>query len=119
MGIAFQFRQPYLPPRTATVHNYEHASAVALEAGATPTVTVEPEYPSSTNAPGSVILFADISDQGQLNSAKVLRGSEPFTPPAFAAIHQWQFARGKRLGANVNSPAIVVFTFSQPLVTDG
>jgi TonB family protein len=119
IGIAFQFRQPYVPPRTATVHNYEHASAGALEAGATPTVTVEPEYPpSSTNAPGSVILLADISDQGQLRSAKVLRGSEPFTPAAIAAIDQWRFAPGKRLGASVNSPAIVVFTFSQPLVTD-
>lgn len=119
IGIVFQFRQPYVPPKASTVHNYEHASATTPESAAIPTVSVEPEYPSNTNAQGSVILLADIGEQGQLDSVKVLRDLESFTPAAITALHQWHFASGKRLGANVDSRAIVVFTFSQPLVTGG
>jgi hypothetical protein len=64
-----------------------------------------------------VILYASIDDHGQLDSVKVLRGVEPFTFAAIAALHQWRFAPGRNLGANANSPAIIVFTFAQPLVS--
>jgi TonB family protein len=121
IGIAFQFPQPYVPPRTATTHNYEDESADSpeknsAERGALPVVTVEPEYPSGTDVHGGVILSADISEQGRLDSVKVLRGLDPLTPAAIAALRQWHFAPGKRSGANANSPVIVVFTFTRPVV---
>jgi len=121
IGIAFQFPQPYVPPRTATVHNYEDASADSAEKnpadrGALPVVTVEPEYPAGTEAHGGVILSADIDPQGHLDSVKVLRALEPLTPPALAALRQWRLAPGSHAGANVSSPAIVVFTFPRPVV---
>jgi outer membrane biosynthesis protein TonB len=122
IGIAFQFPQPYVPPRTATVHNYEEASSTSGEKnptdhGALPLVTVEPEYPPGTEAHGGVILSAEIDPQGHLDSVKVLRALEPLTPPAIAALRQWRFAPGSHAGANVSSPAIVVFTFPRPVVT--
>ena len=120
IGIAFQFPQPYVPPRTASVHNYENSSDSAEknppERGALPLVTVEPEYPVGTEAHGGVILSADIGPQGQLDSVKVLRALEPLTPAALAAVHQWHFAPAKHAGITLSSPAIVVFTFPRPVV---
>jgi TonB family protein len=121
IGIAFQFPQPYVPPRTATVHNYEDASADSAgknsdERGALPFVSVEPDYPSGTEAHGGVILYVDIGPQGRLESVKVLRGLEPLTPAAVAALQRWHFAPGRHAGANVSSPAIIVFTFPRPVV---
>jgi TonB family protein len=120
IGIAFQFPQPYVPPRIASVHNYEDASSDPVEKspaerGALPLVTVEPEYPHETDAHGGVILSADISEQGQLDSVKVLRGLDPLTSAAVAAVRKWHFAPGRRAGANVSSPAIIVFTFTRPV----
>jgi outer membrane biosynthesis protein TonB len=120
IGIAFQFPQPYVPPRIATVHNYEDASSDSVEKnpaerGALPRITVEPAYPPETEAHGGVILSADVGEQGQLDSVKVLRGLDPLTPVAVAAVHQWHFAPGRRAGVNVSSPAIIVFTFTRPV----
>ena len=121
IGIAFQFPQPYVPPRTATVHNYDDASAASVEKSsvdraALPLVTVEPGYPSDADAHGGVILSAGIGDQGQLDSVKVLRALEPLTPAAVAALRQWRFAPAKHAGANVSSSSIVVFTFARPAI---
>jgi outer membrane biosynthesis protein TonB len=121
IGIAFQFPQPYVPPRTATTHNYEGAPSDPVEKksderGALPIVTVEPVYPSDADAHGGIILYTDIGQQGQLDSVKVLRSLEPLTPAAIAALRQWHFAPGRRAGENAVSPAIVVFTFTRPVV---
>jgi trypsin-like peptidase/TonB-like protein len=121
IGIAFQFPQPYVPPRTATVHNYADASPdspgkTSADRGALPIVTVEPDYPVNADAHGGVILCAEIGRQGQLDSVKVLRGLEPLTPSAIAALRQWHFAPGMRTGANAASPVLVAFTFARPVV---
>lgn len=122
IGIAFQFPQPYVPPRTATVHNYDDASfdsagKNSADRGALPIVTVEPDYPVNAEAHGGVILYAEIGRQGQIDSVKVLRALEPLTPSAIAALRQWHFVPGMRAGANAASPLIVVFTFARPVVT--
>jgi len=128
IGIVFDFvprlNNASTPPKA---HNYEAASADSAEhnspepntpdRSAFPVATVEPEYPSETNTQSSVILYAAIDDHGQLNSVKILRGLEPFTTAAIAALHQWRFAPAKHFGANTTSPMIVVFTFAQPLVS--
>jgi len=128
IGIVFDFvprlNNVSVPAKT---HNYEAASANSAEhnspepsfpdRSAFPVVTVEPEYPSGANTQSSVILHAAIDEHGQLDSVKVLRGLEPFTSAAIAALHQWRFAPAKHLGANIASPMIIVFTFAQPLVS--
>jgi hypothetical protein len=123
IGIAFDFVPRLDSASTPTkTHNYEAASADSAEhnspqRSAFPVVTVEPEYPSGANTPSSVILYAAIDEHGQLDSVKVLRGLEPFTSVAIAALHQWRFAPAKHSGANIASPVMVVFTFAQPLVS--
>ncbi|HXN72523.1 MAG TPA: energy transducer TonB [Candidatus Acidoferrales bacterium] len=121
VGITFQFPQPYVPPRNATVHNYEDASSdsaakSSADRGALPIVTVEPDYPYGSEERGGVILSADIGQQGQVDSVKVLRDLEPLTPAAVAALRLWHFAPAKHGGANVSSSAIVVFSFTRPAI---
>jgi hypothetical protein len=121
IGIVFNFVPRLNNTSTPTkTHNYEAASTDSEEHNSSeraglPVATVEPEYPPGANAQGSVILCADIDEHGQLDSVRVLRGLEPFTPAAIAALHHWRFAPAKHLGANVAAPVIVVFTFAQPL----
>jgi outer membrane biosynthesis protein TonB len=128
IGIVFDFVPRLNNVSTpAKVHNYEPASTDSAghnspepsfpDRAAFPVVTVEPEYPSEANTQSSVILYAAIDEHGQLDSINVLRGLEPFTSAAIAALHQWRFAPAKHLGANISSPVIVVFTFAQPLVS--
>jgi outer membrane biosynthesis protein TonB len=123
IGIVFDFVPRLNNASTPTkAHNYEAASTDSAEhnspdRAALPVVTVEPEYPSQANIQSSVILDAAIDEHGQLDSVNVLRGLEPFTSTAIAALHQWRFAPAKHLGANVAAPVIVVFTFAQPLVS--
>jgi outer membrane biosynthesis protein TonB len=123
VGIVFDFvprlNNASTPPK---IHNFEPASTDSAEhnspdGSALPVVTVESEYPSEAKTQSSVILYAAIDEHGQLDSVKVLRGLEPFTSAAIAALHQWRFVPAKHLGANVASPVIVVFTFAQPLVS--
>ena len=128
IGIVFDFvprlNNASTPPK---IHKFEAASTDSAEhtspepnspdRPAFPVVTVEPEYPSGANTQSSVILYASIDEDGQLNSVKVLRGIELFTSAAIAALHQWRFAPAKHLGVNISSPVIVVFTFAQPLVS--
>ena len=120
IGIVFDFVPRLNNASTAKTHNHEAASTDSVEhdsseRAALPVATVEPEYPPGANAQGSVILYAGIDEHGQLDSVKVLRGLEPFTPAAIAALHHWRFAPAKHLGANLAAPLIVVFTFGQPL----
>jgi TonB family protein len=110
IGIAFQFPQ-FLPSRVEPVHKYEEPLAGALERGALPILTVEPEYPPESTADGSVVLYGTIDQQGQLTSMQVLRDLESLSAAALAAVHQWRFVPGKQAGANTASMAIVVVTF--------
>jgi outer membrane biosynthesis protein TonB len=128
IGIAFDFVPRLSATSTpAKTHNFEPAPADSAkhnssepnfpDRSAFPVVTVEPEYPSEANTQSSVILCAAIDEHGQLDSVKVLRGLEPFTSAAIAALHQWRFAAAKHSGADIVSLVIVVFTFAQPLVS--
>ena len=121
IGIAFDFIPRLAAPKAPKTHNYENAPSDFLERSspehaALPVATVEPEYPPDANVQSSVILSADITEQGQLDSVNVLRGADPFTDSATTALHQWRFEPGKHLGETIPSQVIVVFTFAQPLV---
>lgn len=115
--IAFQFPQPYVPPRSSDVHDYDEGRlATADNRAAFPLTTVEPDYPSATNVDGSVILYESIDSKGELASVQVVQGVEPLTEAALAVAHKWQFAPARQSGAVVDSVAILVVTFRRPLV---
>jgi len=115
IAIAFEFPQPYVPPRASTVHHFDFADALNGSA-AVPVTTVEPGYPYPSNAEGSVILYGTVSADGRLGGIKVVRGLEPLTDAAISAARQWQFAPAKRSGAPVPSAAVIVVTYRRPLV---
>ncbi len=117
IAIEFQFAQPYVPPRSPTVHHYDGGSSAGSDRVALPLTTVEPEYPPANTDEGSVILYESIDRQGHLVSVKVVRDFGPLTAATLTAAHQWLFAPAKLSGASVDSAAVIVFTFRRPLVT--
>jgi outer membrane biosynthesis protein TonB len=117
IGIAFQFAQPYVPPRTPRVHTHE-AQPGDVERGALPVETVEPEYPARGTAEGSVILYDVIDSQGQISSTQIYRELSSLTSATTAAAGQWRFAPGRRAGATTDSAVVVVVTFRRPAVAE-
>jgi outer membrane biosynthesis protein TonB len=126
IAIAFQFPQPYVPPRRPTVQHFDpDSSGSTLEraaqdrsrndASAFVLTSYEPDYPAASNADGSVILYESIDRDGHITSVRALTGAEPLRSAALAAANEWQFAPAKRNGNAVDSAAIVVVTFRQPL----
>ena len=129
IGIAFQFPQPYVPPRRATVHHYDGAvtkgeSLSGDGAGGDTTApmavtTAEPEYPiangSRSEPDGSVVLYETIDREGSVANVETLSGAEPLRSVALAAANQWKFAPAKRSGQAIESVAIIVVIFRQPL----
>jgi hypothetical protein len=126
IAIAFQFPQPYVPPRRPTVQHFDRdASSGRMTASSqdgTPSdasafvlTSYEPDYPVASNADGSVILYESIDHEGRITRVRALTGSEPLRSAALAAANEWQFAPAKRNGNAVDSAAIVVITFRQPL----
>ena len=125
ISIAFQFPQPYAPPRQPTSHSYtEEARAVShVPAGAKvsdaplPLTTVEPEYPAGATAQGSAILYESVDAQGRPSLIKAILSANALTASAIAAANQWRFAPATRSGPPVASAAIVVVTFRRPLTS--
>ncbi|HEY6465358.1 MAG TPA: energy transducer TonB [Candidatus Acidoferrales bacterium] len=125
IAIAFQFPQPYAPPRRPTVQHFERDSSGSArnrstdpgtgDASAFVLTSYEPDYPVASNADGSVILYESIDRDGHLTNTRALAGAEPLRSAALAAANEWQFAPAKRSGSAVDSAAIVVVTFRQPL----
>jgi TonB family protein len=117
IAIAFQFPQPYVPPRSATAHNYgEGASAGAPNRAAIALATVEPKYPPESSVEGSVILYEALDSQGVPTSTQIVRGLDALTPAVLAAARKWRFAPARQSGAATESAAILVVTVRRPLV---
>jgi outer membrane biosynthesis protein TonB len=114
IGIVFQFPQSFLPRVTSRERKYEESLANSADRAALPVVTVEPDYPTTSIAAGSVILYDLVDSQGQITSTSILRNVESLTAPAVAASHQWQFAPGKQAGAKTDSAVVVVVTVRRP-----
>jgi hypothetical protein len=122
IGIVFDFVSRLAASKGQKIHSYENATPNSVantspERAAFPATTVEPEYPPDANMQSSVILSAEIGQQGQLQSEKVLRGADPFTASAIAALHQWRFEPARHLSGTISSRVIIVFTFAQPLIS--
>jgi len=119
IAVAFQFPQPYVPPRQPTVHHYTAIAPSPASAGdpaPQALTTVEPAYPGN-NSDGSVVLYEAIDKSGHITSTHKLSGKDPLATAAIDAAGQWQFAPATESGTAVDSAAIVVFTFRQPLST--
>jgi TonB family protein len=123
IAIVFQFPQPYVPPRSPTVHHYDEDSSSVTGIGVTedgvdlPVTTVEPEYPAGSDAGGSVILYESIDKDGRVASVETVSGVEPLTTSVVGAAEEWRFAPASKLGAGEDSAAIIVVTFRHPLAT--
>lgn len=130
IAIAFQFPQPYVPPRRPTVQHFGQDSSMSSggnaasraasgdasgDASAFVLTSYEPDYPVASNADGSVILYETIDHDGHIASVRALTGAEPLRSAVLAAANEWQFAPAKRNGNAIDSAAIVVVTFRQPL----
>lgn len=117
IGVAFQFPEPYIPPRSSSVHNYDERSLAAADNRAPLAVTtVEPKYPSASSAEGSVILYESLDSEGHIASTEIVRGLDALNPAVLAAAQKWRFAPARQSGVTVNSAAIVVVTVRRPLV---
>lgn len=118
ISVTFQFVQPYAPPRSPTVHEYDaDSSASGHDVAARPVKTVEPKYPDTRGAEGSVILYESIDREGHVASVQVVSGPESLAASALSVAHEWRFAPGRQAGVAVDSAAIVVFGFRHPLAT--
>ncbi|HXY79317.1 MAG TPA: energy transducer TonB [Candidatus Bathyarchaeia archaeon] len=118
IAIVFQFVQPYVPPRSSTVHHYDvHSPSATRDSSAVPLTTVEPLYPATGGAEGSVILYESIDREGRIASVQVAQGLDSLSASALAAAKEWRFAPAGHSGSAIESAAIVVFTFRHPLAT--
>jgi TonB family protein len=117
IGVVFQFPQSFLPHVVAKEHKHPQVeSQTTSDRAALPTLTIEPEYPATTTAEGSVAFYAVVDSEGNLASASVLRDVEALTAPAMAAAQHWEFAASERDGAKTDSTLVVVVTFRRPPV---
>jgi outer membrane biosynthesis protein TonB len=130
VAIIFQFPNPYIPPRTATTHHYQDASAEeSSSAPKTPgprndearaaraTETASPQYPAGANsAGGSVILRQSIDAAGHVTAVEAELDAKPLTAAVAAAAGLWIFAPAQKSGAAIDSTAIIAVTFREPLV---
>jgi len=118
IAIVFRFVQPYVPPRSSVVHHYDVNSPSAThDSSAVPLTTVEPLYPATGGAKGSVILYESIDREGRIASVQVVQGLDSLSASALAAAKEWSFAPARHSGSAIESAAIVVFTFRHPLAT--
>ncbi|HKV48760.1 MAG TPA: TonB family protein [Candidatus Acidoferrales bacterium] len=126
IAIAFQFPQPYAPPRRPTVHHFNGettATAVKIstrsdmpdDSPASVITSYEPNYPTASNVAGSVILYESIDGEGHVRDVHTLSGTEPLLSKAIAAAKEWQFSPATHDGHATDSEAILVITFRQPL----
>ena len=114
IGIVFQFPQSFLPRLASKQRKHSEPLAEVDERGALPVTTVEPDYPTNSQAQGSVGLYNLVDSEGRITSTSTLLDVGSLTAPTAAALRQWQFAPAKREGAATESAVIVVETFRRP-----
>ncbi|MGB9431245.1 MAG: TonB family protein [Candidatus Acidiferrum sp.] len=108
IGIVFQFAHPAVLPGSSSMHQYEEPPADAQDRAALPMVTTAPQSSTASGTETSVMLSVDINDQGEIGTISVLRDAESLGSSIAGAVRQWQFAPGKRAGANCDSTLIIV-----------
>jgi len=111
LGIVFQFPQSFVRRLSAGERKHSEPLAESDDRAALPVFTVEPSYPTNSQAQGSVALYNFVDSEGHITSTTTLLDVGSLTAPAAAALRQWQFAPGKRAGEATESAVVVVETF--------
>ena len=114
LTIVFQFPQSFLPPLTKQDRQYQQPSANAGDHSALPVATLEPNYPPTSIAEGTVILYDVVNKDGEVVSTDVLRDLPSLTEPTIAAAQQWHFEPAEQSGRESVSAAVIVVTFRRP-----
>ncbi len=82
-----------------------------------PTEVVEPAYPPDAIAAGSVVLHLEISADGAVRSADVVRRLGGLTQTSVEAVRRWRFAPAHdSRGRPVASEAYAVLVFRTPVI---
>jgi TonB family protein len=76
-----------------------------------PENVVVPPYPANAMGSGKVIMEADISSQGGVESARVLSPAGPFDSPALDTIRAWTFRPASKRNRPVGARVFLVFSF--------
>lgn len=117
IAIAFEFPDPYVPARGDRVNHYDDAASGSTDdSAALPLATIEPLYPAADPGGGNAIIYGAVDREGQLSGLQVVRGNDGLSEAALAAVHDWKFAPAKEHGNAVDSAAVVVVNYRQPLV---
>ncbi len=103
------FRPPTLS--IPTPENPLYKRTQAPEGIPWPTFVAVPPYPANVVGSGKVVVEADVSDQGQVTSARALGPATAFDSAALDAARQWTFRPAARSGRSIASRAFVVFSF--------
>jgi TonB family protein len=83
-----------------------------------PKTMIPPVYPANAEGQGSVVLHLEISPEGRVADAQVVKGLGALTEPSLVAARKWEFVapvNGK--GENQAAHAYVVFVYRFPIVT--
>jgi TonB family protein len=108
VGIVFQYASPSVQPGNPKARRYDLPRAEANERAALPTLTKEPEAWASSHADGSLILAAQIDEQGALKGTQVLQDREALAPMVLKTIRTWEFVPSKQGGTNCASSLFIV-----------
>ena len=108
VGIIFQFARPGVLPGNSSARHYDQPPADSSDRAASPTFATELQASSVSPAEINVMLSADIDAQGGIGEINILRDAESLGSSVAAAVRQWQFAPGRRAGANCDSTMIIV-----------
>lgn len=114
LGIVFQFPQSFVRRLTAGERKHSEPLADSDDRAALPVFTVEPSYPTNSQAQGSVALYNLVDSEGHVTSTSTLLDVGSLAAPSTAALRQWQFVPAKRAGEATESAVVVVETFRRP-----
>jgi TonB family protein len=92
----------------------ESTSGAGIYAPARVTAANYATYPVNTVASGAVVLDLHVGKSGKVEHAKAIRGVEPLTSAAIAALQSWKLAPATYEGKAVGSRIGVAFVFASP-----
>ena len=81
-----------------------------------PVATAMPVYPTNAVGSGTVIVEAEVTLDGAVGAAAVIRSHPGFDRSALDAARRWRFQPATRNGRPVPSVAYLVFGFREPAV---
>lgn len=103
------FRPPALAIQTPASPRYK--TTRGPEGLPWPTDVTAPPYPSNARGSATVVMEVDVSDKGQVASARVLAAGSAFDAVALDTVKAWTFRPAVRANRPVASRVFAVFSF--------